>query len=365
MLKSFLYILLFTAHLISAEAAAIADMDFIRVGDDKKTFVHETTKQRYIPFGFNYDHDETGRLLEDYWLDEWKKVEEDFAEMKALGATVVRIHIQFGKFMKSETKPDETSLKQLEKLLMLAEKTGLYLDLTGLGCYHKKDVPPWYDALDEAARWKAQAAFWEAVAKTCAKSPAIFCYDLMNEPVAAGGKRTDWLAGAFGGKHFVQFISLDLGTRKNHEVAKAWIDQLVAAIRKHDKKHLITVGMVDWSLDRPGLKSGFFPDKVADNLDFIAVHIYPESKKPDHAMETLKGFDIGKPIIIEEIFPLKCSIEELSKFIDDSKAHATGWIGFYWGRTIEEYGDAKTFGEAVTKAWLELFVKKAKEMQPE
>ena len=26
---------------------------------------------------------------------------------------------------------------------------GLYLDLTGLGCYHKKDVPAWYDKLAE------------------------------------------------------------------------------------------------------------------------------------------------------------------------------------------------------------------------
>ena len=348
--------------LMSFASARAADLDFIRIGEDKKTFVHETTKQRYIPFGFNYDHDETGRLLEDYWIDEWKKVEEDFAEMKALGATVTRIHIQFGKFMKSETEADEVSLKQLAKLLILAEKAGIYIDLTGLGCYHKKDVPAWYDALTEEKRWAAQAAFWEAVAKTCAKSPAIFCYDLMNEPVSAGGKRTDWLAGAFGGKHFVQFISLDLGTRKNHEVAKAWIDHLVAAIRKHDKKHLITVGMVDWSLDRPGLKSGFFPDKVAEKLDFICVHIYPESKKLEEALTTLKGFDVGKPIVIEEIFPLKCSPDELSKFIEDSKVHATGWIGFYWGKTIEEYADAKTFGEAMTKAWLEMFVKKVKGM---
>jgi hypothetical protein len=63
----------------------------------------------------------------------------------------------------------------------LAEQTGLYLDLTGLGCYHKQDVPQWYDKLTEQDRWAAQAVFWETVAKTCAHSPAIFCYDLLSE----------------------------------------------------------------------------------------------------------------------------------------------------------------------------------------
>jgi hypothetical protein len=50
-----------------------------------------------------------------------------------------------------------------------------------------------------------QARFWQAVAGRCAESPAVFCYDLMNEPVVPGGQRTggDWLGPAFGDKHFV------------------------------------------------------------------------------------------------------------------------------------------------------------------
>ena len=28
-----------------------------------------------------------------------------------------------------------------------------------------------------------QARFWEAVAATCRNRPAVFCYDLMNEPI--------------------------------------------------------------------------------------------------------------------------------------------------------------------------------------
>ena len=36
---------------------------------------------------------------------------------------------------------------------------------------------------------EAQARFWEAVATRCAGSPAVFCFDLMNEPVVPGGRR--------------------------------------------------------------------------------------------------------------------------------------------------------------------------------
>jgi hypothetical protein len=179
--------------------------------------------------------------------------------------------------------PNRDSLDRLGRLVKLAERLGLYLNLTGLGCYHKQDVPEWYDRLDERERWEAQARFWEAVAERCAGSPAVFCYDLMNEPVVPGGrgKRDDWLGAGFGGKHFVQFITLETKDRPRHEIARAWIRRLAAAVRRHDQETLITVGLVPWSLDRPGLTSGFVPEKIAYDLDFIAVHIYPESGKVD------------------------------------------------------------------------------------
>ena len=67
--------------------------------------------------------------------------------MRKLGANVVRIHLQLGKFMDAPDKANEKALARLDKLLALTEKERLYLDLTGLGCYHKKDVPGWYDKL--------------------------------------------------------------------------------------------------------------------------------------------------------------------------------------------------------------------------
>ncbi|MGH7135928.1 MAG: cellulase family glycosylhydrolase, partial [Pirellulales bacterium] len=224
------------------------------------------------------------------------------------------------------------------------------------------DVPAWYDKLAEKDRWDVQARFWQAVAGRCAKSPAVFCYDLMNEQVVPGGKRAagDWLGPAFAGKHFVQFITLDQQDRPRHEIARQWVRHLVNAIRERDKRHLVTVGLVDWSLDRPGLTSGFVPTKIADDLDFVAVHLYPKSGQLSEALDTLGGFAIGKPVVIEETFPLNCSPKELGEFIEASKKHAVAWIGFYWGKTPDELRQSGSVADTLTLEWLELFEKKAK-----
>ena len=100
----------------------------------------------------------------------------------------------------------------------------------------------------------------------------------------------------------------------------------------------------------------FVPDKVSDDLDFLCVHIYPQGKKVDEALGVLHGFAaFGKPVVIEETFPLSCSQEEFEEFMDNSAKDAAGWIGFFWGQTPEDLKDAKTIGDVVTRNWLEYF----------
>jgi len=333
----------------------------IRISKDGTQFVSADSGAKFVAWGFNYDHDDTGRLLEDYWHEDWPTVVEDFHEMKALGANVVRIHPQLAKFMKTANEPNQTALKQLVRLVRLAEKTGIYLDITGLGCYHKNDVPEWYDAMDEAARWEVQALFWEAIAKNCAQSPAVFCYDLMNEPILPGDKKeTEWLAGQFGGKYFVQRITLDLAGRTRNQVAKIWVDNLVSAIRKHDKRHMITVGVIPWAHTFPKAKPLFYSKQVGENLDFVSVHFYPKKGEVNKALKALTVYDIGKPLVIEEFSPLYCGIKEFDVFVDGSRKMADGYIGFYWGKTIDEYTQRKNdIPAAIMAEWLQYFKKKA------
>src|SRR5438034_11671813 len=162
--------MLSTPILLFVLAAPPAPLPRVEVAADGKGFVLAGTATPFRPWGLNYGN--AGRLIEDFWADEWPTVEADCRAMKALGANVVRVHLQVGKFMTAADKPDAAALERLGKLLALAEQTGLYLDLTGLGCYRKADIPPWYDSLSEADRWAVQARFWKAIAERCAASPA-------------------------------------------------------------------------------------------------------------------------------------------------------------------------------------------------
>jgi hypothetical protein len=347
---------------LSAESGATnaptsSGLDWIKVSGNKHGFVRASSGGQFIPWGFNYDRDYRFRLLEDYWEAEWPTVVEDFREMKQLGADVVRVHLQFAKFVDAPDRPNEASLERLGRLVKLAEDAGVYLDLTGLGCYRKRDVPAWYSSLGEAERWAAQARFWEAIAARCAGSPAVFCYDLMNEPIVPGGKREpgDWLTGELGGFNYCQFISLDQAGRSRPKIARRWVAQLAAAIRKHDRRHLITVGLLPDSLETPVSVSGFVPRKVAGDLDFICVHIYPKTGHSKEDLELLRGFGVGKPVVIEETFLLSCTAKELGQFIGASRKYAAGWIGFYWGQAAEELSRSTSIGDSLTAAWLKLF----------
>ena len=329
---------------------------WIRVSEDGTRFVESSSGRDFVIWGVNYDHDDAGRLIEDYWHDHWNTVVADFREIRQLGANVVRIHLQLAKFMDAADQPNAKNLNRLAELLRLAQRNGLRLDLTGLGCYHKQDVPAWYDALDESERWHVQARFWQAVARTCKDSPAVFCYDLMNEPILPGIKpESEWLTGELGGKHFVQRISLDLVGRTRIQVARDWVSKLTQAIRQFDDRHLITVGVIPWANVFPGAKPLFYSPEVGTPLDFVSVHFYPKKGDVESSLTALKVYEVGKPLVVEEIFPLKCSQEEVVTFIDGSRPLADGWISFYWGKSIEQYEQSDDLKSEIIGSWLRWF----------
>jgi hypothetical protein len=347
---------LFILIALASPMAAATPLEHVRPSDDGKSFVTADSAQPIQLWGVNYDHDGGNRLLEDYWHDDWPRVVEDFHEIKALGANSVRIHLQLGRFVASADEPDAKNLAQLSKLIALAEETELYLIITGLGCYHKQDVPPWYDALSDEDRWQVQARFWKAIAAAGKDSPAVFSYDLMNEPVLPSEKgETDWLAKPLGDKHFVQRISLDLAGRTREEVAKAWIATLTTAIREVDERHMITVGVIPWAHIWPNAKPLFYSPEVGAPLDYVSVHFYPKKGEVQKALDALRVYEVGKPLVIEEMFPLACSGDELLDFINRSKSHADGWVSFYWGDTIEECQARGDIAGALTAAWLKQF----------
>jgi len=76
----------------------------------------------------------------------------------------------------------------------------------------------------------------------------------------------------------------------------------------------------------------------------------------DKALDALSAYDIGKSLVIEETFPLKCSPDELQGFLKRLRDIAKGWISFHWGKTIKEYAaEEDSLTSALVRTWLERF----------
>ena len=316
-----------------------SEIDRIILDNKGSSFISENTGTEIRIKGVNYDRDWKHRLIEDYWHDEWQTVVEDFQEMKELGINAVRIHLQVNKFVPQANQLDLKEINKLKDLIALAEEKKIYLNLTGLGCYHAKKVPKWYHDQTEEERWNTQAFFWKEIAKVCKDSNIIFCYDLMNEPVVQGGKKNseEWLGGELAGKSYVQKITRTPNGRSSRQIAEAWVKKLTSAIREIDDKHLITVGVIPWVHVFPKAKPLFYSPEVAKHLDFVSVHFYPKKEKIREAITALKAYDIGKPIVIEETFPLSCTIDEFKLFMKMTQKVQHGFFSFYWGKTVAEY----------------------------
>jgi len=161
-----------------------------------KNFV-DANGNAFIPWGVNYTNTDQLRLVDDNWNDPatWEIIKQDFREMKALGVNIVRIHLQYNRFMTDAVTPNQQALSRLKDEIEFAGTYGLYLDITGLGAYILEDQPAWYDAMDEQSRWATQAVFWNAIAGVAKNYNNVFAYNLMNEPVTPSSKTNLWLPG--------------------------------------------------------------------------------------------------------------------------------------------------------------------------
>ncbi len=303
---------------------------------------------RFTPWGYNYTTDRADQLVEERWdtPDEWATIEADFQEMKAYGANVVRVHLQFHEFMLDPSTPDPVALTKLGRLIEVAERVGVYLDITGLAAYRKGAQPQWYDGLSESERWQSQAVFWESVAATASRSDNVFAYNLMNEPVVLASPQSDWLPGAgFGGFHFIQSLVRDLGGRNNVDVFREWIALQGAAVRRGDSRHLVTVGFLPLGDLR----------RFEANLDFLSTHIYPTRGDIAQSVTYTRANAGAKPLLIEEIAPLNADQDEVLDYMTQVAGDAAGFLAHYMGLTADELAAEGTIAAAIQRAFLLAF----------
>lgn len=307
---------------------------------------------RFRVWGFNYGAGDPG-LTEKLWTSaaRWSELKQDFKDMKDLGANSVRLHLQAHEFLIDPNKIAPQKIEGLKRTVAIAQEQGLYLLITGLGAYLKKEQPSWYTSLNDSMRWVAHETFWREIAKAVGSSPVILGYDLMNEPITGGEPEQGWTPGKpFGGYNYIQNIALNSDKKPLLQVLTPWIDKLSAAIRISDQKHFITVGYLSFPIFAT----------TAPHLSCMSTHLYPPDESSADA-QSIQTFKTSIPLLITEIFPLNSSAENVEKFIRNQNRNVSGWMWHYGGKTPEEMGEPKTLAEALHKEALIKF----REMAPE
>ncbi|RYZ93784.1 MAG: hypothetical protein EOP47_29070, partial [Sphingobacteriaceae bacterium] len=276
----------------------------------------------------------------------WQIIKNDFREMKAMNLNVIRIHLQYHNFMDGVNTPRLSAFKRLKELIDFTADIGLYLDITGLSSYLNVD-PDWYANLNEAGRWKTQALFWRAVARTAAGSNNVFCYNLMNEPVTPSKSITTWLPGeGLAGYYFVQHLTREPAGRSWEVVTRAWITQLKQAIRFEDSRTPVTVGFIGI-----GNVSNF-----NDLLDYNSIHIYPEADNIPQSLNIIKASVSAKPLVVEET-SWGAGFDKMTAFINTTQSggQTAGYFAHYHGETIPELGKKSDIGSAIQREWYKLY----------
>jgi len=321
------------------------------IGFSNGSFMDSEGK-RMFPWGYNYTNSENVGLIEDRWMESevWKTIESDFDEMKDYSANIVRIHLQYNKFMIDAESPNTSNLNRLAELVEMAEKKGLYLDITGLAAYRKNDSPDWYDMLSDKERWKTQKVFWKSIAQKLEGKNAVFAYNLMNEPVVSVGcsvlDACDWLPGnGFGGFHFVQNISRD-PDKTFAPTIKEWTAEMTNAIRSEDSRTMITIGFLNLGNIQ----------QFEENLDYVSAHIYPKSELLEEAIDFIENNQTS-PLVIEETANLYCNISELEIFLDAIEGKYHGLLGHYSGKNLDELSNG-TVANALSKNFIEMMIQR-------
>ena len=407
-------VLIITLFLINFNLEVYArQLSSIIVNRDKNIFIYQDTDEVFNPFGVNYDHDYDFKLIEDYWSDK-QKISGDFAYIKKLGFNVVRLHLQQFVFLMEKTKMSNSALKNLDWILHEAEKNNLYLDITGLGRY-KGIIPKWYRDLNDAERIEADAFFWKVITERYKGRGVIFCFDLQNEPTINYDDNIGYVGPPFDdGYHYINRHYQDItkawkeylldkydakakfdkswlkqkfkgyddfkkaeltvpdmlsSKEESSDFAKCkdglalnWLTRLTKTIKEIDTSRLVTLGLCGLNLPYSKYYSSFSPELIKPYVDFICIHFVPKTitREPykDNTKEFMKHIKtayVGKPLVVEEFFPLVPLDKLYSNFIKPAKKYVNGWISYYWGKPIAALRKTDKISDQITADWLKYF----------
>ena len=73
------------------------------------------------------------------------------------------------------------------------------------------------------------------------------------------------------------------------------------------------------------------------------------------ALDSLRRYQVGKPVVVEETFPMSCSPAEWREFLERSRGLAQGWLGQYWSLSPEDIEGSSDVVHGLLRAQFEAF----------
>jgi len=341
-------VLLLSAMTLAGAAATGPALGLVTISPDGQGFVEKSSGRPFTPFGVNYYDPNTGWAPKIWRQFDARRVTRHFEVMRDLGVNCARVFLTAATFQPDVNTVDEQALAKLDTLVRIARQSGIRLILTGPD--HWEGSPAYWkpDRFAGEQALKALDNFWRVLGQRYRGEPAIFAWDLLNEPHIPWFAETwrplwnKWLQAKYGdldrlkaawAGEFKEGESWDNVTVPENKASKGnprlldwqlfresladeWVRRQVEAIRQADPTHLVTVGYIQWSYPlvrggNPGQYAAFNPQRQARRLDFTCMHFYPLLGRPFESKEawdrnlaylqaTLAYCHVGKPVVLEE-----------------------------------------------------------------
>lgn len=211
---------------------------------------YQRNQQEFRPKGINY-------YPQAFPWDIWEPfpedtIRDDLRIIKELGMNTIRIFVGFDEFGKGYVNYEY--LEKLRILLDMAEDEDIAVIVTLFDFVGNYELP----------NWPACDRHLETILKKFRTHPAIFAWDIKNEP------------------------DLDFKHAQTDRVIN-WLEFMLAKARQYDPNHMITIG---WS--QPEMAYLY-----EERLDFVSFHYYRKSKDLAVAIQELKQ-QTNKPVVLGE-----------------------------------------------------------------
>ncbi len=279
--------------------------DVVRLSANGWGFVAGPESRAVVPWGCNYYDPFTGWPPQLWSQFDAARVADHFDAMRSIGVNVVRVFTTLAATLEEEgaaspsCRPNKAGIAKIERMLEIAWARGIRVILSGPSSW--EGTPRWWHAqvpLDCYARPEliaAQGMAWHGIASALRGSPALFSYELHNEPCAPFQATpvvrelwARWRRSEADPRLPEDFpaprdpLRLDWSwalQRFREEIASRYVLAMVEAIKECDDTHLVTMGLhqksapFDWYPPDP--YAAFNPHALIRYLDYTSVHFYP------------------------------------------------------------------------------------------